>query len=103
MSKHHHNVELVFFFVNGVPFLHTKTNKIDFRSVQACNIRGKYETVSVLKKVKTKYKNRGFIITDFYCDNQFEHVCKFFSSTNIHTCAANKHIGDIKISIRTFK
>ena len=48
MAKHHQNVELSihFFFVNGSTFLHTKLRKIDFWSVQACNNRGKYETIS---------------------------------------------------------
>ena len=40
----------------------------------------------VLKKVKTKYKDRGFTITDYHGDNEFKH----------HTCATNDHIGDIK-------
>ena len=60
-----------FFFVNGSTFLHTKSRKIDFRSVQACNNRVKSETISELKQVKTKYQNRGFTITDYHGDNEF--------------------------------
>ena len=40
----------------------------------------------VLKKVKTKYKDRGFTIKDYHGENEFKH----------HTCATNEHIGDIK-------
>ena len=74
MAKYHHNIELDmgFLVVNGIPFLHTKLRKIYFRSVQACNSRGKPETIFVLKKVKTKYKDRGFTITNFCGDNGFE-------------------------------
>ena len=55
IDKHHDNVEIAldFFFVNGRSFLHTKSGKTDFRSVQACNSRGNYEIISGLKEVKT--------------------------------------------------
>ena len=66
-----------FFFVNGAPFLHKKTRKIDFRSFQACNSRGKFETMSGLNQVKTKYKYRGFTITDYHGKNEFEHLHNF--------------------------
>ena len=45
-----------FFFVNGSTFLHTKSRKIDFRSVQACNNREKYENILGLKQVKKNIK-----------------------------------------------
>ena len=79
MSKHHKNGELSmdFFFVNGSIFLHTKSRKKDFRSVQAYNTRGKYKTISGLKQVKTKYKDRGLTITDYHGDNEFEHLGGF--------------------------
>ena len=66
MAKHHQHVELAmyFFFVIVTPFLHTKSRNIYFRSVQACNNREKFETISVLKQVNTKYNDRGFTITD---------------------------------------
>ena len=52
IAKHHHSVEiaLYFFFVNGSPFLNTKSGKIDLRSVQECNSREKSEIISGLKK-----------------------------------------------------
>ena len=73
MAKHHQNVELAMdiFFVNGSTFVHTKSKNLDFRSVQAYNNRGKYETIYGLKQVKTKYKDRGFTITDYHGDNNF--------------------------------
>ena len=66
-----------FFFVNGSPFLHKKPGKIYFRSVQACNNRGKSETISVLNKVKTKYKDRGFTITYYHGDNEYNNLYNF--------------------------
>ena len=63
-----------FFFVNESTFLHTKSRKIYFMSVQACNNRGGSETILVLKQVNTKYKDRGFTITDYHGNNEFEHL-----------------------------
>ena len=53
-------------FIGGGPLLHTKSMKVYFRSVQAFNSRGKSETISGLNQVNTKYKDRGFTITDFH-------------------------------------
>ena len=86
MTKQHHNVELAvdFFFVNGRSFLDTKSRKIYFRSVQASSSRGKYRTISGLKQVKIKYKDRDFTITNFHGDNEFEHLHNFKASTHLH-------------------
>ena len=84
-----------FVFVNGSIFLHTESRKIDFGSVQACNNRGKSETISVLKQVKNKYQNRGFAITDYHGNNEFEHPYDFLATDHLHTCDANEHIWDI--------
>ena len=69
--KHHHSVEiaLYFLFVNGSPFLHTKSGKIDLRSLQECNSRVKSEIISRLKKVNTMYQDRGLTITDDHGGN----------------------------------
>ena len=79
MAKHHQNAELAMncFFVNWSTFLHTKSRKIYFRSFQAYNNRGKSKTISGLKQVKTKYKDRGFTITYYNGDNEFDHLLDF--------------------------
>ena len=92
-----------FFIVNGIPFLHKKSREIYFRSVQAYNNRRKSETILGLNQVRIKYKDICFTITDYHGDNEFEHLHKFLAQSNLHTCAANEHIGDIEISIRTIK
>ena len=105
IPRNHHNVELsmYFSFVNGSPFLHIKPRKIDFMSVQSCNSRGKYETIYVLNQVKTKYKDRGFTITDLHGNNEFENIHNFLAPAHLHTCSANEHIRDINRSIRKIK
>ena len=53
--------------------------------------------------MKTKYKDRSFTITDYHGGNNFEHLRDFLAPAHLNTCAANEHIGDIEISIRTIK
>ena len=53
--------------------------------------------------MNTKYKDIGFTITDYYSDNEFEHLSNFLAPAHLHTCAANEHIGDINRSIRKIK
>ena len=91
MAKHHQNVELAmdFLFVNRSPFLNKKSSKIDFSSVQECNNRGKSETISVLNQVKTKYKDKGFTITYYYGENEFDYLHNFLAPSHLHTCAVN--------------
>ena len=105
MAKDHQNVELAmdFSFFYGSHFLHTKSRKIDFSSVQAYNNRGRSENISGLNQGKTKYKYRGFTITYYHGDNEFEHLCNFLALAHLHTYTANEHIGDIERFIRKIK
>ena len=77
--------------------------KMYFMSVQACNNRGKAETISGLKQVKNKYKDRGFTITYYHGGNEFNHLHAYLEPAHLHTCAANEHIWDIERSIWTIK
>ena len=53
--KQHYNIDLYidFFFVNRIPFLHTKSKNINFLSVQPCTSR-KASIIAGLKTVKSK-------------------------------------------------
>ena len=62
------------FIVNISPFLHTKSRKIDFKSVHAGSSRCKAEIISGQKQVKSKYQDRGFTITYFHSKNESEHI-----------------------------
>ena len=84
-------------------FVHTKSRKVYFRSVQACNNRVKYETTSLLKQVNTKYKDRDLPITDYHDDNEFEPLRDISAPAKLQTCFVNEHIMDIKRSIQTIK
>ena len=53
--------------------------------------------------MKTKYKDRGFTITDYHGNNEFYHLRNFAAPAHLHTCATNDHIGYIKRFIRKIK
>ena len=53
--------------------------------------------------MNTKYKDRGFTITDFYGNDEFDHLHGFLAPDHLHTCAANEHIRDIERSTQTIK
>ena len=63
----------------------------------------KTETILGLKQVNTKYKDRGFTITDYHGENEFEHLRNFLAPAHLHTCAKNKYIRDINIYIQKIK
>ena len=53
--------------------------------------------------MKTKYKDRGFTITDYHGESEFQHLHYFLAPAHLQTCAANEHIGDIERSIWKIK
>ena len=63
----------------------------------------KIKIMSVLNQVKTKYKDKGFTITDDHGNNEFYHLRNFLASDHLHTCSVNELIRDIKRSICTIK
>ena len=79
-----------FLFVNGSPWLHTKSRKTDFRSVQSCKNRGKTDMVSGLYQVKNKYHDRGFTITNYHGDIKIETLQEIYHR-HIYTHAPQKN------------
>ena len=92
-----------FLFVNVRPFLHTKSGKIDFVSVQTCNRRGRSEIIFGIKRGKYKYQDMGFTTTYFHGEDEFEHIQYFLSLAHLHTCTSKEHIRDIDQSVWKIK
>ena len=107
MLQHHKHVDLYcdFFFVNKIPFLHTKSKNINFLSVQYCKSRSGYTIKQGLKYVKSKYEHRGFVVQHLHADNEFniDGLENILKGTKIHIYAAKEHVGIIERSIRTIK
>ena len=59
------------FYVNSLIFIHSKTGKINFLSVKSLKLKGTTSFIKVLEEIKTIYDTRGFMITDYHGDNEF--------------------------------
>ena len=63
---------LDFFFVNNIPFLHTKSSQVNFLTAHGNIKRSVANIKKVLDSVITLYEARGFTITDLHADNEFD-------------------------------
>ena len=94
-----------YFFVNRLPFLHTKSSKVDFLTVQTGENRTTNSILKGLKRVVNTYEKRGFTITDLHADNEFdiETLKENLEPINTHIYGKLEHVGTIERSVRTVK
>ena len=94
--EHHKNKQFYMdlFYVNGVPFIHIRSVKINFRSVQACVSRAKGKITKGLETVKKIYETRGFNITTYHGNNFFDiQVLRWLLLSGLLSiCARDEHI-----------
>ncbi len=104
---HHQNVHLTadLFYVNGMAFLHTKSQFINFLSVQALPSRSARVITRGLIDVIQKYDVRGFKVASLRADNEFDiaYLRDSIHPIPITNCARGEHVGIIERSIRTVK
>ena len=64
--QHHKHLQLFMdiFYVNRIPFLITKANKVNYITVSHLKNRSKNLIIKAINMVKRTYLTRGFIITD---------------------------------------
>ena len=93
------------FFVIGSIFLHTKSDKIGYRSIQALKTRKVTEIIQGIKIVIEKYLNKGFKISKWHRDNSFNctGVEEAILPKKMNAYTRNEHVGPIEISIREIK
>ena len=74
LTHHDRNVILHvdFFFVNKLPFLHTKSDGLNFLTVQAGQTRTKDAIASGLLKAINTYHTRGFKVETIHGDGEFD-------------------------------
>ena len=102
--EHHMEIHLYIdiFYVNGMPFFHTKSGKLNFLSVQYLSSRRLTEIINGLDIVIAKYEERGFKITDIHGDPEFDSdiLRNSFPEKNFHIYTQGEHVGIFEISIR---
>ena len=93
------------FYVDGIPFLHTKSKDVNYITIQHLADRKEQTLVMKLSYVSNLYLKRGFTITDVFSDNEFSELSikQLFLPANMHICARGEHVPIIERSIRTVK
>ena len=72
--RHHQHIHLHadFFYVNNMPFLLTKSKKINFHTVQSGKSRSKRNIIDDIRDLLELYCKRGFIVDYVHGDNEFQ-------------------------------
>ena len=94
-----------FFYVNGLPFLHTKTNIVNFITVQSGHTRSFQSIIKGLDIVFNLYQQRGFTITNVHADNEFDipRLHTHLRPSVLQIYGREEHVGVIERSTRTIK
>ena len=94
-----------YFFVNGLTFLLTNTEKLGFLSATFCQRTGGMELVHGLEKVIDLHAGRGFSITTVHGDNDFttKKLKDGLPGISFHSCAADQHVSEAERPIRSIK
>ena len=105
--KYHQHIQIYmdFFYVNKMPFLHTKSDKLNYLTVIQTKSRSKTEIINELQKITNMYKRRGFLITKYHGDNEFnmDDLKEKLRPGILNICANEEHVHVIERSIRTIK
>ena len=93
------------FFVNKIPFLHTKSEGINLLKVQGGASRSKGVIIDGIKTVIDTYHNRGFRVRTIHGDEEFDmdDLRASISLINLEITGRDKHDGPIERSFRTIK
>jgi len=103
--QHHSDVTLCMgiFYVQGHPFFHTISRKVQFRTVPPVLKRNKVTLLREIKPVLAMYKSRGFNISDLHANMEFECIRNDVLPSRLNVTAADDHDGEVEQSIWTMK
>ena len=105
--KHHRHIQLYmdFFYVNKMPFLHTKSGKLDYLTVAPTKSRSKETIINEAQRVTKMYERRGFSIEKYHGNNEFDmnDLRETIRPGILLICANEEHVHKIERSIRTIK
>jgi hypothetical protein len=102
---HHKDITLCadFFFVQGQPFLHTISRKLQYRTIHPVDNRHSDTMHRHLSRVIEQYKKRGFVVTTVLADVEFECLRNILLPIQLETVPPEEHIGEVERSVRTIK
>lgn len=91
------------FYVQGIPFLHTISCKIQFRTATYLPDRKKATILHHLNVVLNLYKGRGFTISDMHADLKFAPLRPHLQGINLNIVPQDEHVPEIERSTETVK
>ena len=104
---YHRNVKLHvdFFFVNKLPFLHTKSEGINFLTVQTGRSRSKESIVSGIMETVRIYHTRGFKVVTICGDGEFDLdlLRNKIMPISLEITGRDEHDGFVERSVRVIK
>ena len=92
-------------YINNKPFLHTKSSKLQFSSIQSTANRSANTIQKGLQTVINLYQKRGFNVSDIHADNEFNiaSIHDELKPINFHIYSPEEHVHEIERANRTFK
>eukprot|EP00804_Cyclotella_cryptica_P010069 CCRYP_018044-RA/>CCRYP_018044-RA protein AED:0.31 eAED:-0.77 QI:0/-1/0/1/-1/0/1/0/270 len=90
-------------FVNGIPFLVTRSRGIQLITVEFLPRRTAKIIGSKLIRVLNVYQRAGFAVQTVLMDKEFDSVADQCPTLPINTTAANEHVPEIERAIRLIK
>ncbi|KAI2502818.1 Reverse transcriptase (RNA-dependent DNA polymerase) [Fragilaria crotonensis] len=103
--EHHRNVTLCadFSFVQGLPFFHTISRGIGFRTADPVPDRTKATILKKLRSIINRYTTRGLVVRDVHADNELECTRASLLPIALNVVPADSHVGEVERSIQTVK
>ena len=105
IMKWHRDVTLCIdiFYVNKLPFFHTISRKLQFRTVEYIASESHESLLLSLQKVINIYNKRGFNIEYVCAEKQFESVREAIRPIHLKVLSIGEHVPEIEQSIQTVK
>jgi hypothetical protein len=102
---HHRDVTLCtdFLFVQGIPFFHTISRNIGYRTLTAVPDRSKKTILRETQRAINLYNTRGFTVHGMHCDNEFGCIKDDVLPVRLDIVPADSHVGEVERSIRTIR
>ena len=92
-----------FFFVQGLPFYHSISRDIGYRTVSPVSDLTKATILAETKKVVQVYRARGFVVQAMHADNAFECIRNALLPIELDCPAPDSHVGEVERSVQTVK
>ena len=94
-----------FFYVNKLPFLHTKSSSINFLTIQSGKNRTANSIIQGISKVIKVYHHRGFKIDAIHGDNEFDmdKLRESILPASLYIYGKDEHVPSVERSIRSIK